>query len=218
MNRGGHNRKATGTVDQAITLDVMSLSRYGYLDSRREREWQIPGQARSLLIESQQEYGSLTIRGSLKGLAGGGHLVQDLDIEWQDCRFGGKRPWFRCNGCRKRTAKLYSVGMAFSCRSCQNLTYPTRWQRRRDRLATKIEKLERRLNLGPGDQSAGRHPLRPRLHFSTFFRLHEQMRVARAEWFASIDDDLSEWERRLGIDPDAEENLETLRTILDSFE
>lgn len=39
------------------------------------------------------------------------------------CNYGGVRYWFKCPGCGKRYACLYSGGSYFLCRRCHGLTY-----------------------------------------------------------------------------------------------
>lgn len=66
-----------------------------------------------------------------------GHTGEDREhtyrvpLEYIDCNFGGKRPWFRCPGvvdgehCHKRVKKLYRPPREdrFLCRQCYNLGY-----------------------------------------------------------------------------------------------
>jgi hypothetical protein len=49
------------------------------------------------------------------------------------CRFGGRRWWFDCPGCRRRVARLYvPPGRPwFRCRRCHGLTYRSCQERRR---------------------------------------------------------------------------------------
>lgn len=38
----------------------------------------------------------------------------------------GRRPWFLCQLCGRKCAKLYKSGKSFSCRLCLGLTYPSK--------------------------------------------------------------------------------------------
>ncbi len=47
-------------------------------------------------------------------------------INWTDCNYGGRRPWFACPICGNRCRILYGGGGRhdeFACRTCQNLSY-----------------------------------------------------------------------------------------------
>jgi len=50
---------------------------------------------------------------------------QDIFIGRTPTRYGGYRLWFSCNGCHRKTARLFLTprGDRFRCRKCHNLIY-----------------------------------------------------------------------------------------------
>src|SRR4029077_13015522 len=86
--------------------------------------------------------------------------------------FGGTRPWFRCDGCGRRAARLYIGGVdaAFACRSCLNLGYRSQLETPSNRAITKARRL--RVRLGGGPSLLDPLPKRPpRMHRLTYYRL-----------------------------------------------
>jgi hypothetical protein len=51
---------------------------------------------------------------------------QPIRIVWDNCRYGGRRPWLLCPACSRRVAVLYLGGtnpLSFCCRGCAKLKY-----------------------------------------------------------------------------------------------
>lgn len=106
-----------------------------------------------------------------------------VEVEWEPCRFGGWRPWFRCPRCHARRARLYlrpwSPGVA--CRVCHGLAYHSQRVQPNDRAHNRGAALMRRL--GVTGQDAYDLALDPRfapkpsrMRWTTWERI-----VARAE-------------------------------------
>lgn len=77
-------------------------------------------------------------------------IEQRVSIEWTACRFGGKRPWFRCplcveqQACGSRALKLYFAGSIVACRRCCGFSYDSQYvapRYRKLRLARRIRAL-----------------------------------------------------------------------------
>lgn len=99
-----------------------------------------------------------------------GHEVR---LEWQPCRFGGARPWFRCPalGCGRRVLWVHFVGGAFVCRKCGRLAYRSQRVDLSTRGAMKIRKACRALGLDPDEAEAMENLPKPRgMHWRTFQR------------------------------------------------
>ena len=79
--------------------------------------------------------------------------AQEIDIHWTGVTLGGKRPYFSCPHCQRRTIKLYDGGFGLSCRTCCNLRFKTQQVRRRARLFMRAQKL--RAKLCAGDSEPG---------------------------------------------------------------
>lgn len=97
--------------------------------------------------------------------------AEPVALSWTACHFGGKRPWFICPSprCGRRVAILYG-GRVFTCRHCNELTYPCQRESESDRLLRKAEKIRERLNSIPGVVN----PLSNKpvyMHWKTFLRL-----------------------------------------------
>ena len=83
-------------------------------------------------------------------------LKQDFDyrvnLDITPCHFGGIRYWFKCPGCNRRVAILYSGGI-YACRRCKNLCYHSQKENNNKRppmyrefyLECKIERLEKKI-------------------------------------------------------------------------
>ncbi|RNA66209.1 hypothetical protein [Alteribacter keqinensis] len=100
---------------------------------------------------------------------------QVLGIDWTDCNFGGKRPWFVCPGCEDRKGKLYFRHEEFLCRTCHDLAY-RRTQISGDRVSEldwKIQKVCRRLGILDEGWLNNVIPLiKPKnMHQTVYFRL-----------------------------------------------
>ena len=111
---------------------------------------------------------------------------QRIQVTWTECRFGGERPWFLCNGlpgaraCGARVAKLYRDDFSvFACRCCHNLRYASQYDRaaiHKLRMAQKI-----RERLGGSQDIFDRFPDRPRyMHQRTYLRLRRLGMAAEA--------------------------------------
>jgi len=84
-------------------------------------------------------------------------LNYSISLATAPCHYGGLRYWFKCPGCGKRYACLYSGGSYFLCRLCQNLSYSSQSeshnsqfdliliaQNRAEKLRTKIRRSHHR--------------------------------------------------------------------------
>ena len=101
-------------------------------------------------------------------------ITYPIAIDWTDCNFGGKRPWFICpdSDCGRRCAILYQ-GQQFLCRSCKNLRYPSQREPRYDRLARRAERIREHLCWQPGILR-GPEPKPKHMHWKTFWRLYKE--------------------------------------------
>ena len=153
----GRRRVATwANVHEVLSLNVNHLRRQGCLR---------PGWLGALECRSPQ--GTVTARIGLCadrthlwvtcGLPGGQPGIQfPLEIVWRGCRFGGRRPYFRCplsreGGCYRAVTRLYWTGSAFRCRRCARLSYACQNQSALDRTLDRALRLRARLGpLVPG--------------------------------------------------------------------
>lgn len=91
----------------------------------------------------------------------------DISIEWEDCRFGGQRPFFVCPDCGRRTLHLYRMP-GFKCRTCHGLSYPSQRERESDRAQRRANRIRVRLGGDPGWTNI---PPRPKgMHWRTYER------------------------------------------------
>jgi hypothetical protein len=154
MSRGGHNWKGGGTVEGTRSLDVMKLSRAGYLANSTVGAWQWTyhdGTVASVGIGGGRDAVSLRYQHKSYG-ADWRSVEQRVPIRWTPCRFGGERPWFICdvqaNGvyCGRRVAKLYGGGRLFACRHCYRLGYAVQRGGPMDQAHHNLARLHRKLN------------------------------------------------------------------------
>ena len=99
MPRGGHNWKGGATVEATRSLNVMTLSRAGYLTGSQSGAWQWSDRdcpTASVLISGGHEAVRLNYRVRAHG-EDWQSVTQRIPIRWTSCRFGGERPWFVCD-------------------------------------------------------------------------------------------------------------------------
>lgn len=111
------------------------------------------------------------------------HQIQSLvPLDWSNCHFGGRRPWFICPNpeCRRRVALLYGNGV-FACRRCHDLSYECQKEAADDRALRRANSIRRRLGWRSGTLSPPGFHVDPAwvwykpkgMHRSTFRRLLE---------------------------------------------
>ena len=98
-----------------------------------------------------------------------------IPLVWSACRYGSKRPYFRCTGhkCSNMVEHLYSHGEGFKCRFCLNLAYPCQSENKGERAARRAGKVRIKLNGSEGVLTP--FPDKPKgVHWRTYIRLREQ--------------------------------------------
>jgi|RhiMetdeSRZDD1v2_1073273.scaffolds.fasta_scaffold1454170_1 hypothetical protein len=85
-----------------------------------------------------------------------------IELQWVNCRFGGRSAWFACPRCGTRCGKLYQFG-DWKCRRCCALPYRSQTLTAADRCLHRASKLRQKLN--------GREQAERRLGSSTQHRL-----------------------------------------------
>ena len=119
----------------------------------------------------------------------GSLLDQRIPIVWQDCRFGGSRPFFICPEpeCGKRRMYLYSKPghRHFACRSCHNLAYPSQSMGCLERLRTEANRI--RIDLGGKPGSLNPLPEKPRgMHWGKYTSAIERLKTVEAQEFGRV--------------------------------
>jgi hypothetical protein len=187
MSRGGHNQVNGSVVEAVQCIDVMALARAGYLEGGRTGSWRwtySSGQQSSIGIVGGAD--AITLRYNHRGFGQDEwqFVEQRVPIEWQPCRFGGQRPWFRCacssNGryCGRRVAKLYSAGRLFACRHCYRLVYAVQRGDIMDRSHARLRRIYRRLG-ADYEYFEQPPPCRPKwMRQRTYDRLREELDAA----------------------------------------
>ena len=95
---------------------------------------------------------------------------QLIRVEWTRCHFGGRRPWFLCPFCQRRSGKLYEMLGGLGCRKCANLAYASQAMGKTRRRRIKAERL-RRLMGDEGRPAVDPFPVRLRgRHRKTYER------------------------------------------------
>ena len=109
---------------------------------------------------------------------------QHSPIEWTQCRYGGRRPWFSCPGkkegvvCGRRVARLFAGGDYFLCRHCYSVVYASQSEDRLGRAQRRAQKRSRQLQGASQPDVTGRPP---RLWRRTRERLVERSVAAEVE-------------------------------------
>lgn len=76
-------------------------------------------------------------------------IQEFLPVEWEPCRFGGKRPFFLCPRCSRRCLTIYLYGYP-ACRCCSCLAYPSQLEDALDRAWRRVRTLQDRLGWQDG--------------------------------------------------------------------
>ena len=168
------------TVDSYPHLDVRRWQRHGLLSPGRSFTWSGGFTAEERLNVTVEETHCL-LRYRDRKL---GKIHESIAVEWTECNYGGRRPWFRCPGlgsrqpCHRRVALLYKIHSYFLCRVCQGLAYKSQQLDRVARLERKARKIYRRLG-APGDLDALVSSKPKRMHWRTYSRLLRQAIVTQ---------------------------------------
>ena len=155
--------------ESRMSIDARLWHRQGKLRAGQTFSW--------LWMANGEPYGTIEVRVGEEGVvlsyraaswvaSNWKSIQQRVPITWTNCHFGGRRPWFCCsvraNGryCGRRVAVLYSDGISFACRNCQQLAYQSQQEGpylRSIRLSQKI-----RMRLGGSPDPLGPIPEKPR--------------------------------------------------------
>lgn len=139
MGGGGWNATRRPTTGDCIRLCVNHLKRRRALSGRWQANlaWDRGGEHVGDVLVSSTDAG---IRVTYHYSDSGGPWIkqeEEITVVWEACRFGGKRPFFRCPQCRQRCLHLYFQGQSL-CRTCCGLTYPSQRERRPDRAQSEL--------------------------------------------------------------------------------
>lgn len=145
------------TTDGLRRLDVRELARCGQLrpGTRSRWSWTRYGQlVAEIDLDARTDALLLDYRIKRPADPDGRTIAERIALDFTPCHFGGSRPWFRCPGCGRRRAVLYSVSGRFRCMGCHDLAHAsTRGPKRSQRLADKP-----RMQLGVSSSAAPRRP------------------------------------------------------------
>ena len=91
-----------------------------------------------------------------------------VSLLWSDTGFGGRRPWFCCPRCKRRTAIVY-ISRTVACRKCLGLGYQSQNECASDRAIRRIDFLRDKLKWEPGFLNGSEW--RPKgMHYKTYER------------------------------------------------
>ena len=184
-------------VDEYQALDVRALARLGGLRDGARTVYRRRGATEA----ESDERGRVTVscRGDEITVAwwpDDNPALVVVPLAFTTTGTGGRCPWLRCPGCRRRAARLYLFGWALYCRRCLRLSYATEREDRWDLAARRARRARRRLGLADGDLLAPL-PGRPRgMHDDTYAHLRQQAVWADLLWAKAIADDAAATFRR----------------------
>jgi hypothetical protein len=122
------------------------------------------------------------------------HCDTRVPVEWQECHFGGERPWWRCPRCRTRRGKLYCPpnGWHYQCRECHDLGYATA-RASRDGVATarlRFSRIHQKLTGEPAPPhrlDSDGFPEKPAgMSWLTYLGWLVELRGAHQEWSGAL--------------------------------
>lgn len=175
LGSGGWNATGRPTTADFLCLDVNSLNRSGVLHAGRfgNCQWSQDGEKIGEVGIGSSSNGINLTYNSRIGDGDWVHHQQSVAVLWEDCRFGGQRPYFQCPSCHRRVLKLYARG-EFRCRQCHRVSYPSQRERESDRAQRRANQIRKRLGGEPGWHNV---PARPKgMHRQTYLRLADEIK------------------------------------------
>jgi hypothetical protein len=181
----GRGQRGKDTTSEMRPLDVRRLQRDGLLIPGRAFGWHWTRNGKEVAsIRARTEVDRVIL--DYKSRSYGGEwkpMEYPVRLEWTDCNFGGRRPWFLCPapGCGRRVAVLYG-GTIFACRHCHKLAYACQREPDDDRAMRRADTIRRRLGWAAG--IANPEGGKPKgMHWRTYLRLmNEYHAFANASW------------------------------------
>ena len=164
------------TVEVALGIDVRAFQRTGFLQSGSC--FVTPWANRAGLARVTVEVEDSAVRLHLPSEVCGVPVEinrHEIQLQSTRCYFGGERFWFVCPtlDCGRRVAFLYYARIAFACRTCCGLAYPSQRERAPDRALRRAQSLRRRL--GGSASILVPFPARPpRMHWRTYQALRSE--------------------------------------------
>src|SRR5215218_3439514 len=150
--------RTRATTDGLLRLDVRRLARDGCL---RPGRWDVAWRrgeevlGRIAVIGRRDDPPEVTLEYRVRAGDGPWEPMRErIGLERTPCRYGGERPWFRCPGCGRRRAVLYSVGGRFRCRGCHDLAYGSTREGAGERDHRRADGLRSRLGAPAGTRVA----------------------------------------------------------------
>ena len=177
-----HHRPGTRkkrVTDLFWQLDCTDLARDGvfaYPGKRGRFSW-IGPQTGEVLIQADYLFAQYESEGPTLRLvipAGSANPPITIRVATTDLHFGGRRWWFLCPGCQRRSEILYadSPTGAWRCRLCHSLAYQTQLLHAPRRGLVAARKVRQRFD---GSAISSPFPPRPRgMHWETYFRLYDK--------------------------------------------
>jgi hypothetical protein len=168
-------------VESCRSIDVNELHKAGCLRPGWSGIWKWTRDSKLVAwILLRAEAGHIVLSYRYRHNGGEWQDVREhIPIEYVSCRFGGRRPYFRCPGvrsgstCGRRAAKVFAAGRYFLCRHCYHLGYESQRERVGDRARRRSQKI--RIRLGGSPNMMLPFPDKPKgMHWSTYARLHAQ--------------------------------------------
>lgn len=191
----GHGRHRT--VDEAfLAIPIRELTRQGmfgpWMSLWGTLKWPlVPAEVEWTLEWTGDREPAVLILGGRLRTAGVAyvHPKHRISLGLSCLPSGGKRRWFLCAKCLRRTGAIYLPHLTswWGCRSCHGLRYWSQRLGRLDRLTRKADKAWRRLGgspepVFPFDE---RPPAKPKgMHWRTYERLCHQYKARRQCWEA----------------------------------
>ena len=193
---GSYYRMNSGknTAESSLPLDIRKLKRAGCLTPGKYFGWQwsTGGNVHSSIGATvHKDY--LLLQYTHRKTE---DIKQRIYFDRTPCNYGGERIWFYCPHCGRRCAVVYGAGKYFACRKCYDLTYETCNETPRDRIASKANKLRKKIGARPG--CFNELPIfKPKgMHQTTWDKIRYQIRWLEARIFADMGRQLDQAEAR----------------------
>ena len=169
------------------SIDLAYLLRKGLLSpgTHRRLTWSRGGSlVASIGIVSHADAITLRYRFRAHGSDDWHDVEERVALVWTPTRFGGRRAWFECPGCRRGCRLLYDAGPRHRCRRCLRLQYTSQYQPTGLGALEHAEKIRKQLGDNIGMAFEGDpFPDKPKgMHWRTYRRLEERYEDLQASW------------------------------------
>jgi hypothetical protein len=137
-NRKSHGPGSRLTVEDCLSLSIVTLRKHGLLSGRgagqrftwRDEQGEVVSSINVVVDMDNEPNPSARFRYTVKSNGVLHDVDQRMALTPTPTRHEGRRWWYTCPACERRAGVLHLPPgeMYFACRSCHDLSYRSRWR------------------------------------------------------------------------------------------